>query len=290
MKILVTGGAGFIGSHLCKALLEQKHEVISLDNYFTGSKENHVEGVKYIAGHTKDTIDLITESVDLIYHLGEYARVEISLEEPETVFDLNISGTLGVLKYWHKYSPKLVYAGSSTKFGDNGTNWGTTPYTWSKMMNSILIKDYAAWYNLPYAISYFYNVYGPGERSGKYGTVIEIFKERSKKGEKLQVVAPGTQKRSFTHVEDIVSALILIGERGEGDNFGISDDKEYSILDIAKMFQSPIEMLPERKGNRMSSSIKTEETKKLGWKPEKHIDDYIDTMLKLQSNQIIENI
>src|SRR3990167_4497984 len=94
--ILVTGGAGFIGSHLCKRLVQEGHNVISLDNYFAGSRENHVAGVDYRRGHTKDVDSLVPESgIDLIYHLGEYARVEQSLLEPELVRDLNVVGTKG---------------------------------------------------------------------------------------------------------------------------------------------------------------------------------------------------
>src|SRR4051812_27178590 len=97
--ILVTGGAGFIGSHLCKRLVDEGHNVISLDNYFTGSRQNHVAGVEYRDGHTKDIAALVPEHVDLIFHLGEYARVEQSLEEPALVWDLNVHGTFSVLEY-----------------------------------------------------------------------------------------------------------------------------------------------------------------------------------------------
>src|SRR3989338_3597229 len=110
--ILVTGGAGFIGSHLCERLVRDGHRVISLDNYFTCSRENHVPGVEYREGHTKDIAKLITEGVDLIYHLGEYARVEQRLEEPDVVWDLNVAGTHGVLEFWRARKNKLVYAGS----------------------------------------------------------------------------------------------------------------------------------------------------------------------------------
>ena len=113
--IVVTGGAGFVGSHLCERLVKDGHKVISLDNYFAGSKENHVPGVEYREGHTKDIENLIPETPDIIYHLGEYSRVAKSLEEPEIVLDLNMQGTAGVLEFWRKKKCKLVYAGSSTK-------------------------------------------------------------------------------------------------------------------------------------------------------------------------------
>src|SRR4051812_36789334 len=111
--ILVTGGAGFIGSNLCERLVASGHRVISLDNYFTGSRENHVAGVEYREGHTKDIAKVVPETPDLIYHLGEYARVEQSLEEPALVYDLNAVGTFAVLEFWRAKKCKLVYAGSS---------------------------------------------------------------------------------------------------------------------------------------------------------------------------------
>jgi len=274
-KCLVTGGAGFIGSHLCERLIKDGHRVISLDNYFTGRKENHVEGVEYLEGHTKNIASIATEDVDLIYHLGEYSRTEISLSEPDIVWDLNIAGTFGVLEFWRKKKCKLVYGGSSTKFADRGLGKDQSPYAWTKASNTDLVKNYGSWYNLPFAITYFYNVYGPGEMSGKYGTVIEIFRQQYLRGEPLTAVSPGTQKRIFTHINDIVDGLILVGERGLGDEFGLGADKSYSVLEIAKLFKSKIKMLPERGGNREGSNLNTDKSRALGWKAKYRIEDYI---------------
>lgn len=273
--ILVTGGAGLVGSHLCERLVKDGHTVISLDNYFSGSKDNHVAGVEYREGHTKDIEKFIPEKIDLIYHLGEYSRVEISLAEPEVVFDLNTVGTLGVLEFWRKQKCKIVYAGSSTKFGDGGLSRTATPYAWTKAANTELVKNYGEWYGLPFAVTYFYNVYGPRERAGQYGTLIEIFRQKRLKGEVLGVVTPGTQKRYFTYVGDIVSGLILVGEKGEGDNYGLGDTHEYSVLEIAQMFGGEIEMLPERAGNRLSSAIDISKAQSLGWNPTKGVAEYI---------------
>jgi UDP-glucose 4-epimerase len=273
--ILVTGGAGFIGSHLCERLVKDGHKVISLDNYFTGSRENHVKGVDYREGHTKDIGKLISETPDIIYHLGEYSRVEKSLEEPALVWDLNQFGTFAVLEFCRKKKVKVVYAGSSTKFGDGGLGRDQSPYAWAKATNTELVKNYGEWYKLPYAITYFYNVYGPGERSGTYGTVIEIFRQKVLNGSPLMVVSPGTQKRNFTHIDDIVDGLVLVGEKGEGDDFGLGDEHSYSILEVAEMFDAPIEMLPERLGNRMGSDIDTSKSRLLGWELKKHLVEYI---------------
>src|SRR3989339_1447492 len=175
--IIVTGGAGFIGSNLVEQLLKDKqNQVISLDNYFTGSVKNHIKGAQYRRGHSKDIAKYIPEKPDIIYHLGEYSRVAASLNEPALVWDLNIAGTFGVLEFWRKKKCKLVYAGSSTKSvgdrGDGVVGRDLAPYTWMKAINSELVMNYGRWFGLSCAITYFYNVYGPRERSDEYGTVI----------------------------------------------------------------------------------------------------------------------
>ena len=276
--VLVTGAAGFVGSHLCKRLVALGHRVIGLDNYFTGSRQMHVGGVEYRAAHTKDIARIVPETPDLLYHLGEYSRVEISLTEPALVWDLNVAGTFGVLEFWRQRQPKLIYAGSSTKFADGGLGRDQSPYAFTKATNSELVRNYSMWYGLPYAITYFYNVYGPGERSGKYGTVIEIFRQHYLKGEPLPVNAPGTQRRIFTHIDDIVDGLVLVGEKGEGDEFGLGADASYSILEIAHMFGSSIAMRPEVPGNRMTAVLDTTKARAIGWHAQHQLADYIQSI------------
>lgn len=279
--ILVTGGAGFIGSHLCERLVKDGHRVISLDNYFAGSKENHVDGVEYREGHTKDIEKYILEIPDIIYHLGEYSRVAKSIEEPNVVWDLNILGTLGVLEFWRKTKCKLVYAGSSTKFvgaREDGTEGrDLAPYTFGKAMNTELVANYGRWYNLPYAIVYFNNVYGPRERGEKnrYGTLIEIFRQNYLNNRSHQVYGPGTQTRAFTHIDDTIDAIILVGEKGERDEYGIGAKESYSLLDIAKMFGGEIEILPPTKTTRSYSVVDTKKIEALGWKQKRTLEEYI---------------
>ena len=285
-KILVTGGAGFVGSHLCERLLSLGNKVISLDNYFTGSKDNHIEGAKYIKGDTKDIFKLIDFTPDIIYHLGEYSRVEQSFEDMRIVYEYNKIGTFEVLEFVRKTGAKLIYAGSSTKFGDGGIARNTSPYAWTKASNTELVINYGNWYGINYAITYFYNVYGPREIStGKYATLIALFKEKMKKGKPLTIVSPGTQKRNFTHIDDIVDGLILVGQDGYGDEFGIGSDEAFSIIEVAEMFlgmpikeaikKEKVVMLPERRGNRMSAEVITDKTKALGWYPKHKLINYI---------------
>ena len=273
--IVVTGGAGLVGTRLCGRLLAAGNRVISLDNYFAGSRENHIAGVEYREGHTKDIAHHIPETPDLIFHLGEYARVEQSLLEPDLVRDLNTVGTAGVVEFWKAKKCKLVYAGSSTKFGDEGRAREATPYASTKAANTELVKKTGDALGLSYGITYFYNVFGPGERAGIYGTVIEAFKQMYLHGEPLSVTAPGTQQRNFTHVDDIVDGLILVGERGQGDEYGLGNDRAYTIHEVAKLFGGDIVMLPPRAGNRMQSALDTSRSAALGWKPTRSLEQYI---------------
>jgi UDP-glucose 4-epimerase len=281
-KILVTGGAGFVGSHLCEKLSKDKsNEVYSLDNYFTGSLDNHVKNVTYIEGLTSDISKLIKFNPDMVYHLGEYSRVEQSFEDLEKVWRFNKDGMFAVLEFVRKAGCKILYAGSSTKFGDGGLGRSASPYAWTKASNTELVENYGAWFNVPYAITYFYNVYGPREiQTGKYATLIALFKDKMKKNKPLTIVSPGTQKRNFTHVNDIVQGLILVGEKGFGDEFGIGSSESYSVKEIAEFYDGNIEMIPERRGNRMTAKLVTDKTKSLGWSPNHTIKEYIDTCKK----------
>jgi len=283
--ILVTGGAGFIGSHLCERLVEDKNNhVISLDNYFTGREENHIEGVEYIKGDTKDIAELVKEVPDIIYHLGEYSRVMTSFDDIDLVWKLNVAGTFGVLEYCRKNNVRLIYAGSSTKFGEfdeaeDGEN--QTPYAYFKASNTNLVNNYGAWFGLDYAITYFYNVYGGREiQTGDYATLIGIFTNKLKEGKPLTIYGEGDQRRAFTHVEDTVKGLLLVGERGKGDGYCIGSSKEHTIRDIAELFGGEIEMLPAKKGDRNVSKINLAKMTELEWSTEHDVEEYIKALKK----------
>lgn len=286
-KILVTGGAGFVGSHLCERLAQDpNNEVYSLDNYFTGSEDNHVPNVTYIRGYTIDIASLITFKPDMVYHLGEYSRVEQSFEDIAQVWHYNKDGIFAVLEFVRHAGCKILYAGSSTKFGDGGFGRSASPYAWTKATNTELVMNYGNWFNVPYAITYFYNVYGKREiAKGKYATLIALLTEKMKKGENLTVVSPGKQKRNFTHIDDIIDGLILVGENGYGDEFGIGSPESFSILEVAELFGGTIEMLPERKGNRMTADVVADKTKALGWSPKRTLAEYIQALRKNNWNK-----
>lgn len=281
--ILVTGGAGHVGSHLIELLVEDpNNQVISLDNYFNGSEDNHIPGAEYRRGHTKDIEMLVPETPDLIYHLGEYARITPSRDEPALVYDMNITGTFAVVEYCrlHKVK-KLVYAASSTRFAVGGNGRHQNPYSFTKSVNVDLINDYGKWYDLPYAICYFYNGFGPRERGDSmYATVVARYEQLYLKGLPLTVVKPGTQKRAFTYVKDLARGIMLTGEKGLGDGYALGAKQSHSIIEIAEAFNVPIEMIDGYPGRDESANEASKARDELGWHTTVDIMDYIRDFVK----------
>ena len=269
--ILVTGGAGFIGSHLCGRLALEGYDVVSLDDYSTGSEDNHHPGVSYRRGSTVDVARLIPERPDVIFHLGEYSRVEASFANAERCRNSNEYGTAAIRLYWLSTGAKLVYSASSTIFASDNSD---SPYAQSKRENVRLFRLYRDNSPVQSSITYFYNVYGPGERpASEQGTVVETFRRQFLAGLPMTVVAPGTQRRNFTHVHDIVDGLMLaMKHNGE---FAIGASQSYSVLDVADMFGGQIHMLPEREGNRMGGTIDTSAIQELGWKQNHLLEEYV---------------
>ena len=278
-KILITGGAGFIGSHLCELLNKKGFKVTSIDNYFTGLISNHIDGVEYINGDSYKIEKLINFSPKVIFHLGEYSRVEQSFDDIDKVWEYNTVSILNVLKFAKKHNSKIIYAGSSTKFGDIGKD--SSPYSFSKAINTEFVKNFSKWYNLEFAITYFYNAYGQREiSSGPYATIIAKFLNQLKNNQLLSIVKPGTQIRNFTHVKDIVRGLYLVGKKGKGDGYGIGSDRAYTIQQVADLISKNQIYLSSRLGNRNTAELKTSKTIALGWKAKYHLDSYINEKLQ----------
>lgn len=282
--VLVTGGAGFIGSHVCEALVKDpKNKVYSLDNYSTGSEKNHISGVTYIQGDTRDIEQLIDVTPDLLLHLGEYSRTSESFTEPEKTWHYNAEGTFCVLEFCRKRKvKKLLYAGSSTKQADGGDGRNQSPYAWTKAVNTELVQRYHDWFGVKFVTVYFYNVYGGREmRTGRYASLIGIFKRLTEEGKPLEVVSPGTQLRSFTHIDDIVRGILLAAEKGEGDGYCLGPKVMHTIKDVAELFGGKVVMVPEKPGDRKTVVIdltKTEE--QLGWKALVRLEDHIQEFLQ----------
>lgn len=273
--ILVTGGAGFIGTNLCKRLVEMGKEVVCFDDYSSGSTKNHQEGVKYIDIDCR-YIDSLPEKPEVVFHLGEYSKVAPSFNDTEKIIETNIYSTSKVIEYCKENDIKIVYAGSSTKHADDGAN--ESPYAFSKAKNTELIKNYGKWFGLKYAICYFYNNYGPYHDTCNDGweTVISIFEKQKQAGKKLTIVRPGTQRRNFTYVGDTVEGLIAAWLREENDEYQLSSEESFNMFELAELFNQEYLLIPERPGDRFESLIDFRETyKKLSWSPKQKLKDWI---------------
>jgi len=282
-KILVTGGAGFIGTNLIKRLLSEGHRVVSLDNYETGTKDNHVEGfVKYINADI-ETIEYISGDFDLVYHLAALSRIQPSFENPTETFRVNAKGTEAVCEWARAKGIKVVYAGSSSKWHDPSIS----PYAMYKYLGEEVCKLYRKTYKLDVEICRFYNVYGPNEViEGDWDAVIGIWRRQVRDSEKITIVGDGEQRRDFTHVTDIVDGLYKVGFGNEKheDAWELGCGVNYSINEMFEMFQTKFTeiestYLPDQLGNYRKTLRENNDTlSRLNWKPEDRLNDYIQSL------------
>ena len=284
--IIVTGGAGFIGSNLIELLLKRTNKkIISLDNYSSGFKKNHIKSsqVKYIKG---DTINIqkhllkYKNKIQSIFHFGEFPRIFQSFNKLNGCFKSNSIGSYAVFKFCLDNKIKLIYSATSASLGNNGNDKNLSPYSFTKSKNLEMLENLKKWFKFKFEVIYFYNVYGFRQiKKGPIATVVGIFEDQYKNNKKLTVVKPGTQTRNFTHIDDTVNALEIIADKGLGDEYGIANPHSYSINEVAQLISSNIGYLDENKANRQSSKILTEKTLALGWKPQKHLHEYIKSKL-----------
>ncbi len=280
----VTGGAGFVGSHLIRALLEAYPDarIVSVDIYLPGTPGIRVED-RRVTHLDVSTVDINEEweaaglpAPTAVFHLGEYARIVQSFDEVDLCWELNIRGTKEVVRFCHRHGAKLVYAGSSSKFGNDGQDENLSPYAWTKAKNVEYIANFANWYGLDYVITYFYNVYGPGQiKDGKYATVIGIFESQYERGETLTVVSPGTQTRDFTHIDDIIDGILRCYRDGSGDGYLLGAGQEWSLAEVAKMFTDNWVLVPARQGERVRGQADTTKARSLGWQPTQSLPEYV---------------
>jgi len=260
-KIIVTGGAGFVGSNLIKLLLSKtNYKILSIDNYSSGSKKNHFRDkkIKYLFGETKDIKKLIKKPEDIhtIFHFGEFSRIYQSFLKMSKCIDSNSVGTNSVFNFCLENNIKLIYSATSATLGNNGNDKNLSPYAFTKAKNLEFLENLKKWFKFKYEVIYFYNVYGPGQiTKGKMATVIGIFEEAYRKKKPLPVVLPGNQTRRFTHIDDTVNICYLAWKNNLSRHYSISNKKSYSILEVAKMFNSKIKFLKKRPGERYASAL-----------------------------------
>lgn len=278
-KIVITGGAGFVGSNLAHKL-SGKNEVLLIDNLSNSISDISSISNNLSIGNSAD-IDKICNNAkfnpDLVFHLGEYSRVETSFEDIDEVLENNRRSFSRVLKFCRLRNAKLIYSGSSTKFSIKTDDYISSPYELSKAENVETLNWYAALTDLPYAAVYFYNVYGENEKAnGKYATVVAKFLSQYEQNAPLTVRSPGTQKRNFTHINDIIDGLILVAKNGNGDGFSIGHPEQFSIAELANLISHDQIILPPAKGNRISAEIDLTQIYNLGWKPKHNLENYIE--------------
>ena len=280
-NILVTGGVGFIGSNLIKVLIDQGFNVTSVDDYSSGLKSNEVKGAKYI-NLDIESIDKVDGKFDLCIHLAAKSRVQPSFKAPTEYFRVNVQGTMQIMEWAKKNKVKVVYAGSSSKHHDPSDS----PYAMYKYLGEEVCKLYRNSYNVNVEIARFYNVYGPNESlDEEHGNVIGIWRSKVKKNLPLPVVGDGNQRRDFTHVFDIVNALIKIADSNKKheDAWELGTGMNYSINELFKMFEDRFDCkctnIADQKGNYKFTLRENDDMlNELNWKPEDRLKNHIDNI------------
>jgi len=285
--IVITGGAGFVGTNLIKLLLKRTgYKIYSIDNYSTGSKKNHIKNtrVKYIKGNTINISKIIKNprNIETIFHFGEFARIYQSFLNMNECIESNTVGSNAVFNFCLNNKVKLIYSATSASLGNKGNDKNLSPYAFTKTKNLEILENFKKWFKFKYEVIYFYNVYGPSQIcKGHMATVIGIFEEHFNNKKPLPVVRPGTQTRRFTHINDTVETCYLAWKKNLCKHYSITNRKSYSLLEVAKMFNSKIKYLPKRAGERYVSALIT---KNLSNKIYKHygkinLKNYIEEFL-----------
>jgi UDP-glucose 4-epimerase len=286
--ILITGGAGFIGSSLIKYLIKKKikEKIISLDNYSSGSVKNHFKSNKiiYIKGDNKNITHLLQKyknNIKVIFHFGEFSRIYQSFKNYKKCLDFNIRSSFEVIEFAKINKIKIIYSATSSSLGNRGHDENLSPYSWSKSKNIELIRNYNKWFGLKYELIYFYNVYGPGQiKNSPMSAVIGIFETQYKNNKPLTVVKPGSQRRDFTHINDIIRGCWLVWKRGKQNEYMLGTKKTYSVKQIAKMFKKKIKYIKSRPGERFGSTMTNSNAQKiLGYKTKIDIKEYISDFI-----------
>ena len=260
--IVITGGAGFVGSNLIDLFLKKtKFDIISIDNYSSGKKRNHIKSkrVRYFKSHTKNISKILNKyknKINSIFHFGEFARIYQSFLKMEECISSNMIGSHEVFNFCLSNKIKLIYSATSASIGNKGNDKDLSPYAFTKAKNLEMLNNFKRWFNFKFEIVYFYNVYGPNQIcQGDMATVIGIFEKQYSENKPLTVVKPGNQSRRFTHVKDTVEVCFKAWKENRCRHYSISNKKSFTILQVAKMFNTKIKFLPPRRGERFASAL-----------------------------------
>ena len=291
--IIVTGGAGFVGSNLINFFVKKtKYNIISIDNYSSGNKKNHIahKRIKYINSPTKNIfkiLDSYKKNIISIFHFGEFSRIYQSFLKMNECISSNTIGTHEVFNFCLINKIKLIYSATSASIGNKGNDKNLSPYAFTKAKNLEMLENLKSWFNFKSEIIYFYNVYGPNQiGNGSMATVIGIFENQYKNKKPLTVVKPGSQLRRFTHINDTIDACYLAWKINKCKHYSISNKKSYTILQVAKMFNSKIKLLPPRRGERFASALTSMNLSNKVYKifGEVKLEDYIENFVKNHKN------
>jgi UDP-glucose 4-epimerase len=315
LRILITGGAGFIGSHLCDALVASGHSVLALDDFSTGRHENiaHLEGHALFSLVSADIGDeaIVREcvaSADRVFHLASAVGVRLIVEQPVRTIDTIVHGTSVVLKACARYRRPVLITSTSEVYGKSGKvpfgeeddlvigpstkrRWG---YAVSKALDEFLAMAYWHHSRMPVTVARLFNTVGP-RQTGQYGMVLPRFVQQALRGEPLSVYGDGTQTRCFCHVKDVVQALVRLMDysQARGQVFNIGNAEEVSIRALAERVielagsQSPIRLVPfeeaygpdfEDMQRRVPDLTKIRES--IGYAPRYTLDDIIRDIIE----------
>lgn len=282
MKILVTGGNGFVGTNLIETLVEKEHEVHSLDDLSIGTKDNEIEGCVYHYFDIEDISIWDGKDFDLCFHLAGLSRIQPSFDNPSETYRVNTTGTQRVCEWARVHNIKVIYAGSSSKHHDPYQS----PYALYKYLGEEVCKMYRKTFKLHIDIVRFYNVYGPKEIiDGDWAAVIGIWRRQVRDGEPLTIVGDGEQRRDFTHIDDIVDGLIKISKLDyyHEDAWELGTGVNYSINEVAQMFvdkfNCELNYIPDQHGNYRETLRESDDSlEKLNWQPTDKLKTYIQSL------------
>jgi nucleoside-diphosphate-sugar epimerase len=294
---LVTGGAGFIGSHLVDALVERGHGVRAIDNFATGRRGNLNPRAQLVEADIRDleSIRPAFEDVDTVFHIAALPRVPLSIEKPIETHTVNALGTLNVLMAAREGGVRrFVYSGSSSVYGNQPTlplheemkPDPLNPYALQKLIGEQYCRLFHQLYAMETLTLRYFNVFGPRMTTvGAYVTVIGVFLRLRREGKSLTIHGDGTQSRDFTHVRDVVRANLLAmnSEAADGRALNIGQGNAVSINRIAEMIGGPLEYLPRRRGDMLHTLADYSAAESsLGWRPQVTTDEGVNELIDLE--------